>query len=45
MTTVEASKSRSRALIDGVRSSTWGSRLAVALIVVLVVLLAVQAAQ
>src|ERR687890_2625191 len=43
MTTVEASKSRSRALIDGVRSSTWGSRLAVALIVVLVVLLAVQA--
>jgi branched-chain amino acid transport system permease protein len=45
MTTVEASKSRSRALIDGVRSSSWGSRLAVALIVVLVVMLAVQAVQ
>ncbi len=43
MTTFEASKSRSRALIDGVRSSSWSSRLAVVLIAVLVILLAVQA--
>src|SRR5215207_7503784 len=43
MTTVEASKSRSRALIDGVRASSWGSRLAVVLIAVLLVLLGVQA--
>jgi branched-chain amino acid transport system permease protein len=43
MTTFEASKSRSRALIDGVRSSSWSSRLAVVLIAVLLVLVAVQA--
>src|SRR5215216_4866837 len=43
MTTVEASKSRSRALIDGVRASSWSSRLAVVLIAVLLVLVAVQA--
>src|ERR687894_1534942 len=45
MTTVEASKSRSRALIDGVRDSSWGSRLAVVLVAVLLVLLGVQAVQ
>src|SRR5918995_5991970 len=45
MTTVEASKSRSRALLDGVRDSSWSSRLAVVLIAGLVVLLAVQAVQ
>jgi branched-chain amino acid transport system permease protein len=45
MTTVEASKSRSRALIDGVRASSWGSRLAVVLVAVLLVLLGVQAVQ
>src|SRR5918993_2561807 len=45
MTTVEASKSRFRALIDGVRDSSWSSRLAVALIAVLLILLAVQAIQ
>ena len=43
MTTVEASKSRSRALIDGVRSSSWSSRLAVVLIAALILLLGVQA--
>src|SRR5215212_3729225 len=45
MTTVEATKSRSGALIQSVRSSSWGSRIAVALTVVLVVLLLVQAVQ
>src|ERR687898_459315 len=43
MTTVEASKSRFRALIDGVRASSWGSRLAVVLVAVLLVLVGVQA--
>src|SRR5919107_965070 len=43
MTTVEASKSRSRALIDGVRDSSWGSRLAVVLVAVLLVVLGLQA--
>src|SRR5919112_3876190 len=43
MTTVEASKSRSRALIDGVRDSSWSSRVAVVLVAVLLVLLGVQA--
>src|SRR3954468_6527564 len=43
MTTVEASKSRSRALIDGVRASSWSSRFAVVLVAVLVVLVGVQA--
>jgi branched-chain amino acid transport system permease protein len=45
MTTVEASKSRSRALLDGVRTSSWSSRLAVVLIAALLILLAVQAVQ
>src|SRR5215203_1603907 len=43
MTTVDPSKSRSRALIDGVRDSSWGSRLAVVLVAVLLVLLGGQA--
>src|SRR5215212_11069725 len=43
MTTVEASKSRSRTLVDGVRASSWGSRLAVVLVAVLLLLLGVQA--
>jgi branched-chain amino acid transport system permease protein len=43
MTTVEASKSRSRALIDRVRSASWSSWLAVVLITALIVLLGVQA--
>ena len=43
MTTAEAAKPRSRALIQSIRSSSWGSRIAVALIVALLVLLAVQA--
>src|SRR5215210_4471855 len=45
MTTGEATKTRSAALIDGIKSSTWGSRIAVALTVLLVVLLLVQAVQ
>ena len=45
MTTGEASKSRFQALVDAVRSSDWGSRLAVVLVAVLLVLLAVQAVQ
>ena len=45
MTTGEASKSRFQALVDAVRSSDWGSRLAVVLIATLVVLLGVQAVQ
>ena len=45
MTTGEASKSRFQALVDAVRSSDWGSRLAVVLTAALVVLLAVQAVQ
>jgi len=43
VTTAEAAKPRSRALIQSIRSSSWGSRIAVALIVALLVLLAVQA--
>ena len=43
MTTAEAAKPRSRALIQSIRSSSWGSRIAVALIVALLVLVAVQA--
>src|SRR5918992_4497384 len=43
MTTVEATKSRSGALIQSVRSSSWESRIAVALIAVLLVLLLVEA--
>ena len=43
MTTVEASKSRSKAMIDGVRSATWSSWLAVVLIAALIILLGVQA--
>ena len=42
-TTTEATKSRSDELLRSIRSSSWGSRLAVALIAVLVVLLAVEA--
>jgi len=45
MTTGEATKTRSAALIDGIKSSTWGSRIAVALTALLVVLLLVQAVQ
>jgi branched-chain amino acid transport system permease protein len=43
MTTVEATKSRSGALIQSVRSSSWESRIAVALIAVLLVLLLIEA--
>src|SRR5215203_5034967 len=43
MTTGEATKPRSRALVQSIRSSTWGSRLAVALLAVLLVVLLVQA--
>jgi branched-chain amino acid transport system permease protein len=43
MTTGEATKTRSAALLDGIKSSTWGSRIAVALTAILLVLLAVQA--
>jgi len=43
VTTAEAAKPRSRALIQSIRSSSWGSRIAVALIVALLVLVAVQA--
>src|SRR5829696_2628587 len=43
MTTGETAKPRSAALLQGIRTSSWSSRLAVALIAVLVVLLAVQA--
>ena len=42
MTTGEATKNRSGALIEGIRSSSWQSRLAVAVVAVLVVLLLVQ---
>ena len=45
MTTGEASKSRLQALVDAVRSSDWGSRLAVVLTATLVVLVGVQAVQ
>jgi branched-chain amino acid transport system permease protein len=43
MTTGDAAKPRSGALIGSIRSSSWSSRLAVALIAVLVVLLLIQA--
>jgi branched-chain amino acid transport system permease protein len=45
MTTGEATKTRSAVVIESVRSSTWGSRIAVALTAVLLVLLLVQAAR
>src|SRR5918997_18256 len=45
MTTGEATKTRSAALIDGIKSSTWGSRIAVALTALLLVLLLVEAVQ
>src|SRR3712207_4611652 len=43
MTTVEATKTRSGTLIQSIRSSSWESRIAVALIAVLLVLLLVEA--
>jgi branched-chain amino acid transport system permease protein len=45
MTTVEATKTRSGALKESIRSSSWQSRIAVAIIAVLLVLLVVQAVQ
>src|SRR5919106_5555671 len=45
MSTGEATKTRSAALIDGIKSSTWSSRIAVALTALLLVLLLVQAVQ
>src|SRR5215218_1683078 len=45
MTTGEATKTRSAALIDGIKSSTWGSRIAVALTALLLVMLLVEAVQ
>src|SRR3712207_3381741 len=45
MTTGEATKTRSAALMDGIRSSTWGSRIAVALTALLLVLLLIEAVQ
>jgi branched-chain amino acid transport system permease protein len=45
MTTGEVTKSRFGALIQSIRSSSWESRIAVALIAVLLVLLLVQAVQ
>jgi len=45
MTTGETAKPRSAALIQGIRSSRWSSRLAVALIAALLVLLLIQAAK
>jgi branched-chain amino acid transport system permease protein len=45
MTTVEATKTRSGDLIQSIRSSSWQSRIAVALIAALLVLLIVQAIQ
>src|SRR5918998_1006766 len=45
MATSEAAKPRSGALLDSIRSSSWSSRIAVALIAVLVVLLLIQAAR
>ena len=43
MTTGEAAKSRTSAALDGIRASRWSSRLAVALVAVLVIVLGVQA--
>jgi branched-chain amino acid transport system permease protein len=45
MTTGEATKTRSAALMDGIKSSTWGSRIAVVLTAILLVLLLVEAVQ
>ena len=45
MTTGEAAKTRSAALIESIRSSSWGSRIAVVLIALLLVLLLVEAVQ
>src|ERR687898_771654 len=45
MTTVEATKPRSKTLIQSISSSSWSSRIAVALIAVLVVFLAIEAIQ
>src|ERR687889_1412516 len=45
MSTGEATKTRSAAVIDGIKSSTWSSRIAVALTALLLVLLLVRAVQ
>ena len=45
MTTSEATKSRSGTLVEGIRSSSWQSRAAVAVVAVLIVLLLVQGAR
>src|SRR5215207_5462673 len=45
MSTGEAIKTRSAAVIDGIKSSTWSSRIAVALTALLLVLLLVRAVQ
>ncbi len=45
MSTQEVTKTRSRALIEGVRASSWQSRIAVALVVALLVILLEQAAK
>ena len=45
MTTEEVTKTRPGALVESVKSSSWQSRIAVALVIVLLVLLLVQAAQ
>src|ERR671911_924506 len=45
MTTGETAKPRSAALLDGIRTSSWGSRLGVVLVAVLLVALGVQAVQ
>jgi branched-chain amino acid transport system permease protein len=45
MTTGEATKTRSAAVIDGIKSSTWSSRIAVALTAILLVMLLVRAVQ
>ena len=43
MTTGEAGKSRTSAALEGIRTSTWSSRLAVALVAVLMIVLGVPA--
>src|ERR671911_2467295 len=45
MTTGEATKTRSASLVEGIKSSTWGSRIAVLLTALLIVLLLVRAVQ
>jgi branched-chain amino acid transport system permease protein len=45
MTTGKVTKTRSAAIIDGIKSSTWGSRIAVPLTALLLVLLLVRAVQ